>query len=142
MHSKTAFQPFGALVTGLVMLLGLLFAGSTLAADCKGLSKSQCERNDACSWVQGYTTRKGYQVSAYCRAKPGKKNSSHRPSTTSKPTKKPAAGESSARTSRRSTAASTDRVKKDKKAKKDKKDRKRKKQQRDRKPKKDTQSPS
>ena len=61
---------------GNIALFGLAvgLAGSALAADsaCKGVSKSQCVSKDSCSWVEGYTTKKGVKVSAYCRAKSAK----------------------------------------------------------------------
>jgi hypothetical protein len=61
------------------ILLGLACgpAGSALAADssCKGVSKSECESKGACVWVDGYTTKKGTKVSAYCRVKSSKARS-------------------------------------------------------------------
>jgi len=61
---------------GNVALLGMAvgLAGSALAADspCKGFSKSECAAKDACSWVEGYTTKKGVKVDPYCRAKSSK----------------------------------------------------------------------
>lgn len=61
---------------GYVALLGMAvgLAGSALAADsaCKGLAKSGCAAKDSCSWVDGYTTKKGVKVASYCRAKSSK----------------------------------------------------------------------
>ena len=54
----------------LTLLLGFLAGGGALAADCKGLSKAPCEVSDSCSWVGGYTSKSGKNVSSYCRAKP------------------------------------------------------------------------
>ncbi len=65
-------NPFAHALALLVFLLGLLPTGQALAADCKGLSQTQCQAKDSCTWVSAYTTKKGIQVSAYCRAKPAK----------------------------------------------------------------------
>ena len=60
----------------LALLSTLLFASPAFSApSCKGLSKSQCDRSDNCSWVNGYTTKKGTQVKPYCRSKAGKSSS-------------------------------------------------------------------
>jgi len=58
------------LVAGSFLLLinSPLFAAG---GSCKGLSASACEHDAACSWVAGYTTKKGVQVEAYCRLKRG-----------------------------------------------------------------------
>jgi len=65
------FRKFGG-----IALLGLAvgLTGSALAADsaCKGSSKSECVSKDACTWVDGYTTKKGVKVDAYCRVKSSK----------------------------------------------------------------------
>ena len=62
------FRKFGS-----IALVGLAIGltGSALAADsaCKGFSKSDCASKDACTWVEGYTTKKGVKVDAYCRVK-------------------------------------------------------------------------
>jgi len=42
------------------------------AAECKGLSKSACERRDDCVYVNSYTRKDKIKVDAYCRAKGGK----------------------------------------------------------------------
>lgn len=69
------------IVTGfqslLVMtFLALFFSGSAIAASaCKGLSKSKCNANGSCSWVEKYTTKKGTSVGPFCRSKPGKASS-------------------------------------------------------------------
>lgn len=65
------FRKFGS-----IALVGLAVGvtGSTLAADsaCKGFSKSECVSKDSCTWVEGYTTKKGVKVDAYCRVKSSK----------------------------------------------------------------------
>lgn len=53
----------------LVLALGLSAAGTAGASDCKGMSQSQCEGDAACTWVEGYTTKKGVKVDSYCRNK-------------------------------------------------------------------------
>lgn len=65
---------------GYIALLGLAFApaSSALAAAhaCKGVSKSECGSMSSCIWVEGYTTKKGTKVDAYCRVKSSKSGSS------------------------------------------------------------------
>jgi len=46
------------------------------ASECKGLEQSVCEGNERCSWVNGYKTSKGTEVSSFCRKKPERKKSS------------------------------------------------------------------
>ena len=47
----------------------LLSPGVSLAAECKGMKKSKCEKASQCTYVKGYTTKSGTKVSAYCRNK-------------------------------------------------------------------------
>ncbi len=64
---------FRLIFAGIVALVVSLSGGTAVAASsCKGLSKSACGRNAACSWVNSYTTKKGATVEGYCRAKPSK----------------------------------------------------------------------
>ena len=51
----------------------LLFSGNIFAKSCKEMSKSTCTTASSCTWVKGYTTKKGNKVSAYCRNKASKK---------------------------------------------------------------------
>ena len=70
MHfSKTLKQSVGypLLVIGLSALLA---SAGVHAAQCKGLSQSQCGSTSDCTWVNSYTTKSGTKVAAYCRAKP------------------------------------------------------------------------
>jgi hypothetical protein len=53
-----------------------LSSQSALSAECKGMEKSACEGQDACTWVDSYKRKDGIQVNGYCRAKGGKKSSS------------------------------------------------------------------
>jgi hypothetical protein len=39
---------------------------------CKGLVSDACAKNEACSWVDAYKTKKGKQIAAFCRKKPAK----------------------------------------------------------------------
>ncbi len=76
---------FRLIFAGIVVLALSLSGGSAVAASsCKGLEKSACGRNAACSWVNSYTTKKGVTVEGYCRAKPSKgaasKGSAHKAS--------------------------------------------------------------
>ncbi len=68
-HKTRAKGLFATLLS--VLLVFFLAQGSVSAASCKGLSKSKCGGNSSCSWVGGYTTKKGVKVSAFCRNKPG-----------------------------------------------------------------------
>ncbi|WP_296899110.1 hypothetical protein [Thiohalocapsa sp.] len=65
------------IVTTLAAALLLGVHGAASAADCKGMEKQACEKNEAqCSWVDGYTRSDGVKVSGHCRKKPSKKSSS------------------------------------------------------------------
>jgi hypothetical protein len=46
------------------------------ASECKGLEQPVCENHERCSWVNGYKTSKGREVSSFCRKKPERKKSS------------------------------------------------------------------
>lgn len=52
-------------------------------SECKGLEKPACESNGSCSWVSAYKTKRGTEVSAFCRKKPERKQSSQAPATSS-----------------------------------------------------------
>ena len=67
-------------------VLGIALASSVMMAAaaplqaqsaCKGLEKAPCEKKEACTWVDGYTRKDGAKVSAYCRAKGGKKKTTN-----------------------------------------------------------------
>jgi hypothetical protein len=45
------------------------------ASECKGLEQSVCQSHERCSWVNGYKTTKGTEVSSFCRKKPERKKS-------------------------------------------------------------------
>ncbi len=45
------------------------------ASECKGLEQTVCESHERCSWVNGYKTSKGKEVSPFCRKKPERKQS-------------------------------------------------------------------
>ena len=62
-----------AVIAVTMVLLGL---PSLAQAECKGMSKSACERASQCSYVKGYTTKSGSKVAAYCRNKAKKGASS------------------------------------------------------------------
>jgi hypothetical protein len=36
-------------------------------AVCKGMIETDCTANPSCTWVNSYVTRKGTEVSGYCR---------------------------------------------------------------------------
>lgn len=67
--------------------LGMTATAAGAANDCKGLSQSQCDKAGACSWIKGYTTKKGVTVDSYCRAKPKSKTKSDKAKSTSDDTK-------------------------------------------------------
>lgn len=66
-------------LTAIVAFVAMALFGpvSARAADsaCKGLEQTRCE-SQGCSWVKSYKTAKGRDVSAFCRKKPEKKNTS------------------------------------------------------------------
>ena len=61
----------------LIVVATSLVIGMSLAkaetSPCKGLTEAACGANGACTWVKGYKTKKGKDMSAYCRKKPEKK---------------------------------------------------------------------
>lgn len=57
-------------------VLALAAQSTAFAAECKGMEKAACERQESCSWVDGYTRKDGVKVSSHCRKKGGKKSSS------------------------------------------------------------------
>jgi hypothetical protein len=60
------------LSAALMLVVGLPSAAQ--AAECKGMSKSACEKAEQCSYVNSYKTKSGNEVAAYCRNK-GKRSS-------------------------------------------------------------------
>jgi hypothetical protein len=74
MRKHRTHRHLSVAVVAASLLLGV--NGVVSAAECKGMEKSACERNEAqCSWVDGYTRSDGVKVSGHCRKKPGKKSS-------------------------------------------------------------------
>jgi hypothetical protein len=59
------FTPVFALCLG----LGAFTAETASAAQCKGKMAGDCQAAAECTWVDSYTTKKGTEVSAYCRNK-------------------------------------------------------------------------
>lgn len=59
-------------VLSLVMIQPNVYAAKL----CKGLSKSSCNGNAGCSWINSYKTKTGTKVDAYCRTKPKKAKAS------------------------------------------------------------------
>ncbi len=57
---------------GVAVSFSLLFSSTVMAVECKGLSKTKCEKTDTCSWVKSYETKTGKKVEGYCRSKPTK----------------------------------------------------------------------
>ncbi len=98
----------GARVIYLVTLLLLLAwtSPAVFASKCKGMSTSQCQNNDACTWVSGYTSKQGKKVDAYCRQKASKSSRN---------------GEKKDQASSKSAKKSDKKGKADKKSKKDEK---------------------
>jgi hypothetical protein len=52
----------------LATALGLAALPIYSASTCKGLDEAACKQSASCSWVSGYTTKKGNTISAYCRS--------------------------------------------------------------------------
>jgi hypothetical protein len=42
-------------------------------SECKGLDQTSCAGKERCSWVKSFKTKKGREVSAFCRKKPERK---------------------------------------------------------------------
>jgi len=74
------FRMLGGAFAAAVLVAAM--QGPAAAAECKGMSKAQCEGNSACVWVDSYTRKDDVKVSGYCRSK-GKKSSSSTSSTSS-----------------------------------------------------------
>lgn len=53
-----------------------LASQAAVAAECKGMEKASCERQDSCTWVDSYERKDGVKVNGYCRGTGGKKSSS------------------------------------------------------------------
>jgi hypothetical protein len=61
-------------IAGVLAALAFTAATPSFAASaCKGLTESACAANAGCSWVKGFTTKKGRVVKAFCRKKPARK---------------------------------------------------------------------
>jgi hypothetical protein len=88
-RSVRRFTPVFALFLG----LGLFTAETASAAQCKGKMPSDCQAAAECTWVDSYTTKKGTEVSAYCRTKTRKSADKPTPqqSTSSKDGQEPVA---------------------------------------------------
>ena len=52
-----------------IVTLLMLPMQTTVAAECKGMQKSKCEKANHCTYVKGYTTKSGTKVAPYCRNK-------------------------------------------------------------------------
>lgn len=82
----------------LILALVISLSGVAQAKTCKENLKRVCETSDTCTWVKGYTTKKGTVIKPYCRNK-GKK-AGNKAATTKKATRKKATtGKASAKTS-------------------------------------------
>jgi hypothetical protein len=60
---------YAALLCGAIAVPGAVSA----AAQCKGLSASQCDTSSHCSWVNGYVRKDGRSVSSHCKSRPSGK---------------------------------------------------------------------
>ena len=74
------------LLMSLAVTAAVAFTSSSaaFAAECKGMEKAACERQESCSWLDGYTRKDGVKVSSHCRKKGGKKSSNSSGSSSSK----------------------------------------------------------
>ncbi len=61
---------------GTLLLLLVWTLPASSGSKCKGLLTSQCQKNEACTWVSGYTNRQGKKVDPYCRQKASKSSRS------------------------------------------------------------------
>jgi hypothetical protein len=63
----------GSATLATLLAAGLLALGAPAAqaaSECKGMERKACERNDRCTWVDGFTRKDGVKVSSHCRKKP------------------------------------------------------------------------
>lgn len=63
----------------LVALLVLAMSGgapflNAAESACKGLANDACSKNTVCSWVDPYKTKKGKEISGFCRKKAVRKS--------------------------------------------------------------------
>lgn len=72
---RIRIQVFSFLIV-IVFVFAVALCANAAESECKGLKQQACEGQAGCSWVRGYTTSKGVQVSAFCRRKPVRKKSS------------------------------------------------------------------
>lgn len=78
LFKKSALSVIAALLVSFAVATGA-------QAECKGMSKSKCEKSTSCTYVKGYTNSKtGKKVSAYCRNKGKSGSSSSKSSSKSK----------------------------------------------------------
>ncbi|MEJ2124280.1 MAG: hypothetical protein P8Y47_05565 [Alphaproteobacteria bacterium] len=83
---RTSFKFF----VGVALNIAVIVMGGDLKAaesNCKGLQQEACGTNGTCSWVRGYKTKNGTQVSAFCRRTPGKRSSAKSAALSSKKAK-------------------------------------------------------
>ncbi len=66
------------LATAALLISFCLLTPQSMAAQCKNSSQSQCSAAANCTWVSGYKTKNGNQVSAHCRSK-GKRQAKNKP---------------------------------------------------------------
>ena len=70
-----------------LFLTFFILTANVSAKSCKGMSQSSCSSSSSCSWVNGYKTKSGSQVSSYCRNKAKKSNKKESTKTPKKKTK-------------------------------------------------------
>jgi hypothetical protein len=72
---KQAIRAASAFATIAMTGTMILASQSALGAECKGMEKAACERQDSCTWVDSYKRKDDVVVNGYCRGKGGKKSS-------------------------------------------------------------------
>jgi len=60
-----------------MVLLAVSGGSAAQVSECKGLEQPKCASEATCSWVRSYTTSKGTEVKAFCRRKPGRKQTTN-----------------------------------------------------------------
>ncbi len=60
-------------ISGLFLIVTLFLSSpfafaSSKVSHCKGQLQKQCDNDKACTWVQGYITKKGKKIKSYCRS--------------------------------------------------------------------------
>jgi hypothetical protein len=73
MLGRNGAAALGSFALALSLSIG---AASAQAAACKGLDAGACNRDDRCSWVDGYVRKDGVKVASHCKSRARKSSKS------------------------------------------------------------------